>query len=133
MPLHGTWKVTGGAGGSSGPALVVIGVLLLLGSGGAVAAVAAALVDALIAVAVVVVLVVAALAAFLVHLARHPGAIPRIVPAPAVHQLPAPERPAIAPKVSIVEHHHYMHVAPGADAEGVKWLPLRDAVIEKEN
>jgi protein-S-isoprenylcysteine O-methyltransferase Ste14 len=94
-------------GGSPGPALIVIAVLLLCGSGGAVAAVAAAVVDALIAVVVVVVLVVAALAAYLVHLARHPGSLPRvIVPAPSLHELPAPERPAIGPKPELHLHFH---------------------------
>lgn len=114
MPLHGTWKVTGGAAGSPGSALLVIAVLLLCGSGGTVAAVAAAVVDTLIAAVVVVVLVVAALAAFLVHLARHPASLPRgIVPAPVTHQLPGAERPAIAAKPELHLHFH------GADPAGV--------------
>jgi hypothetical protein len=122
-------------GGSPGPALLVIALLLLCGSGGAVAAVAAAVVDALIAAVVVVVLVVAALAAFLVYLARHPGSLPRgIVPAPALHELPAPERPALAPKVSVVEHHHYVHTLPGEPAGDASWVPLvRGTVEHKEN
>jgi hypothetical protein len=95
-------------GGSPGPALLLIAVVLLCGSGGAVAAVADAVIGALIAAVVVVVLVVAALAAWLVHLARHPGSLPRgIVPAPSLHVLPAPERPAIAPPAARELHLHF--------------------------
>ena len=105
-------------GGSSGPVLLVIAAVLLCGSGGAVAAVAAAVVDALIAVVVVVFLVVAALAAFLVHLARHPVSLPRgIVPAPSLHELPAPDRPAIGPPAAREIHLHFHGADPGDVAE----------------
>jgi hypothetical protein len=118
-------------GGSPGPALLLIAVVLLCGSGGAVAAVADAVIGALIAAVVVVVLVVAALAAYLVHLARHPGSLPwGIVPAPSLHELPAPERPAIAPKVSVVEHHHYVHTLPGETAGEASWAPLVRGAVE---
>lgn len=124
--FQGTGETTGGR---YGPVLLVIAVVLLGGSGGAVAAVADAVIGALIAAVVVVALLVAALAAFLVHTARHPGSLPRgIVPAPALYELPAPERPAIAPKVSVVEHHHYVHT--GETAGEASWAPLVRGAVE---
>ena len=113
--FQGTGETTGGG---SGPVLLVIAAVLLCGSGGAVAAVADALVTALIAVVVVVFLVAAALAAFLVHTARHPDSLPRgIVPAPTLHELPAPERPAIGPPAAREFHIHFHGADPGDVAE----------------
>jgi hypothetical protein len=129
--MKGTWQTDDRAPGGAG-ILLLAGVVILAASGAA-AAVATAVVVLLIAAAVAVVLVVAALAAFLVYRARHPASLPRgIVPAPSVHELPGPERPAIGPQV--VEHHHYIHTLPGEAAGEASWVPLvRGTVEHKED
>lgn len=103
--MRGTWqtddRVPGGAG-----ILLLAGVIVVAASGAA-AAVATAVVVLVIAAAVVVFLVVAGLGAFLVYRARHPASPLRgIVPAPSLHELPAPERPAIGPKPELHLHFH---------------------------
>jgi hypothetical protein len=113
--VHGTWQTTGGGSGL-GLVLLIIGALILLGSGAA-AAIATAVVVALIALAVVVVLAIVALIAYLIWRARRDiAAAPArqgIIPAPAVHQLAAPERPAIPQQL----HLHFDSADPAAVAE----------------
>jgi hypothetical protein len=103
--VRGTWQTDDRAPGGAG-ILLLAGVVIVAASGAAAAA-ATAVVVLLIAAAVVIFLVVAALAAFLVYRARHPVSLPRgIVPAPALHELPGAERPAIGPKPELHLHFH---------------------------
>jgi hypothetical protein len=117
--VKGTWQTDDRSPGG-GVILLVAGVVILAASGAA-AAVATAVIVLLAAAAAVVVLTVAALAVFLLYRARHPAPVPRgIVPAPALHELPAPGRPAIEPPAARELHQHWhLHVGAGADAEQV--------------
>lgn len=107
--MKGTWQTTD-TGSGAPVALIIIIIAVLLGSGAA-AAIATAVVVALIALAVVVVLAVAGLIAYLIWRARRDmTAAPLrrgIVPAPVMHQLPGPERPAIDRTVPRELHQHY--------------------------
>jgi membrane protein implicated in regulation of membrane protease activity len=111
--FQGTGQTVGGSSGA-GAALLIIGAVILLGSGAA-AAIAAAVVVAIIVLAVVVVLSAAGLIAYLIWRARRDVAPSRrgIVPAPVVHQLAAPERPAIPQHL----HLHFDGADPAAVAE----------------
>lgn len=110
--MRGTWQTDDRSPGGTG-ILLVAGVVILAASGAAAAA-ATAVIVLLIAAAAVTVLTVAALAVFLLYRARHPVSLSRgIVPAPALHELPAAERPAIEPKRELHLHFH------GADPQAV--------------
>lgn len=110
--MKGTWQTDDRSPGG-GVILLVAGAVILAASGAA-AAVATAVIVLLAAAAAVTVLTVAGLAVFLLYRARHPAPLSRgIVPAPALHELPAPERPAIEPKRELHVHFH------GTDPEQV--------------
>lgn len=113
--MRGTWQTDDPAPGGRG-ILLVAGVVILAASGAAAAA--TAVIVLLAAAAAVTVLTVAALAVFLLYRARHPAPLARrlargIVPAPALHELPAPGRPAIEPGRELHVHFH------GTDPEQV--------------
>jgi hypothetical protein len=109
--FEGTWQTTGSGLRVRHVAGLVLA-LLLLGSGAA--AIAAAVLVMLIAVGAVVLLAVAGLAAWLVYRARRGNTTPRrvLVQPYAVHQLGAPERPALEQPRELHLHFH------GTDPEG---------------
>lgn len=114
MPLHGTWKVTGGA-----PDIPVVP---------AIAAVMAVAIASWLATIVLILAVVfAVLAVLLVAAAvmmrrRYPDY------SPSVAEQGRALRADMA-RPAVVEHHHYVHTLSGETAEGAGWvLPLRDAV-----
>lgn len=109
--MRGTWQSTDSGGGKV--VLLIVGTLLLFGSGAAVE-LATAVAEALIAAAAVVVLTVAAGVVWLVYRARQEIPSQRgVIPSPVKYELPAPERPAIAPKRELHIHFH------GTDPEQV--------------
>ena len=123
--MHGTWKTAGGGG--SGLPNEFIGLALLIaamvGVAGAVqAALTAIFVWLFIGVLVVVFAAVAGTVAFLLYRARRPQSQARIVPSriipqPAVYELPGPERPAITPPAARQLHLHFHGTGPEQVAE----------------
>lgn len=121
--MNGTWKGSGTWETSSGggPVLLIAGAVILLGSGAA-AAMAAAVVVVLIVAGVIIVLAAAGLTAYLIYRARrgHAVAVPAgrgIVPAPVVHQLGAPARPALEQPAARELHFHFRGTDPAQVAE----------------
>lgn len=117
MPLHGTWKVTGG--GSPDIPVIPVAALVLA------SALAVWLATVLLVLAVIALVLLGVMVAVAVWMRRR---YPDYSEALA-EQAKAVRADMAAPKV--VEHHHYVHTLPGTTAEGVSWaLPLRDAVTE---
>lgn len=102
--FQGTWQTSGGPG--IRPVAVLVLAVLLLGSGAA--AIATAVLVTFIAVGAVVLLSVAGLAVWLARRACRGYAAPRprIVQPYAVHQLGAPQPPALEPPRELHLHLH---------------------------
>ena len=123
--MHGTWKTTGGGGGGLPKELVGLAVLVaaMVGVAGAVQAALTAVMEWLIiGVMVFVIAAVAGAVAYLLYRARRPQSQARIVPSriipqPAVHELPGPERPAITPPAARQLHLHFHGTDPEQVAE----------------
>jgi hypothetical protein len=117
MPLHGTWKVTGG-GGPDIPVVPAVAAVLAV-------AVTVWLATILLILAVVLAVVATALVAAAVMMRRrYPDY------SASVAEQGRALRADMA-KPAVVEHHHYVHTLPGETAAETSWaLPLRDAVTE---
>ena len=102
--FEGTWQTTSGLRIRHVAGLGLA--LLLLGSGAA--AIATAVLIMLIAAGAVILLTVAGLAAWLLYRGRRGSIAPRraLVPPYAVHQLGAPERPALEQPRELHLHFH---------------------------
>jgi thiol:disulfide interchange protein len=121
MPLHGTWKVTGG-GGPDIPVVPAVAAVMAV-------AVAVWLATILLVLAVVLAIVAAALVAAAVWMRRRYPDYSASVAEQGRALRADMARPAV------VEHHHYVHTlsgeAAGEAAGEASWaLPLRDAVTE---
>jgi hypothetical protein len=114
--MKGTWQ-TSDHRATGGVALVLVVIAAAVLGSGAAAAIDTALVMLLIAAGVAAVLTTAALIAYLIWRPRRDTvAAPSrrgIVPAPVVHQLAAPQRPAIPQHL----HLHFDGADPAAVAE----------------
>ena len=114
--FEGTWQVTGGLRVRHVAGLVLA--LLLFGSGAA--AIATAVIVILIAAGAVILLALAGLAAWLACRAHRGTTAPRraLVPPYAVHQLGAPEHPAIEAPREL--HLHFHGANPEQVAEAIR-------------
>jgi hypothetical protein len=117
MPLHGTWKVTGG-GGPDIPVVPAIAAVMAV-------AIASWLATVLLILAVVfAVLAVLLVAAAVWMRRRYPD-----YSASVAEQGRALRADMARP--AVVEHHHYVHTLSGETAAETSWaLPVRDAVTE---
>jgi hypothetical protein len=116
MPLHGTWKVTGGGG----PDIPVVPAV--------VAVVAVAIASWLATILLILAVAFAVLAVVLVAAAvmmrrRYPDY------SPSVARQAAALRADMA-KPAVVEHHHYVHTLSGEHAGEASWAPLVEGVVE---
>jgi hypothetical protein len=120
MPLHGTWKVTGG-GGPDIPVVPAVAAVLAV-------AIAVALAKILLILAVVfAVLAVLLVAAAVMMRRRYPDYSASVAEQGADLRADI-EAHAPRPAVTVVNNYF---LPPGASAEGTSWaLPLRDAVTE---
>jgi hypothetical protein len=117
MPLHGTWKVTGG-GGPDIPVVPAIAAVMAV-------AIASWLATVLLILAVVFAVLAVLLAAAAVLMRRRYPDYSASVAEQGRALRADMARPAV------VEHHHYVHTLPGETAAETSWaLPLRDAVTE---
>jgi hypothetical protein len=120
MPLHGTWKVTGG-GGPDIPVVPAVAAVMAV-------VIAVALAEILLILAVVfAVLAVLLIAAAVWMRRRYPDY------SPSVAEQGKALRADMA-RPAVVEHHHYVHTLPGEPAGEASWAPLgRGTVEHKEN
>jgi hypothetical protein len=125
MPLHGEWKVTGG-----GPDFPVVPVVACVVAFAVVSALAVILLW--LAVVAMVVIAVAVPVAVMMR-RRYPDYSPAVAAQGAAlraEQAAALRAEVAAPKVSVVEHHHYMHPLPGVTGGDASWAPLVRGTVE---
>jgi len=120
MPLHGTWKVTGG-GGPDIPVVPAVAAVMAVAIAGWLATVL------LILAIVFAVLAVLLVGAAVMMRRRYPDY------SPSVARQAAALRADMA-RPAVVEHHHYVHTLPGETAGEASWAPLvRGTVEHKED
>lgn len=119
MPLHGTWKVTGG-----GPDIPVLPVAAAVVATAATLAFLAWLAAHMLAVAIIAAVVIAALVAGCRWMRRrYPDY------SPSVARQAAALRADMA-RPAVVEHHHYVHTLPGETAGDASWAPLVRGTVD---